>query len=86
LRKQAEDVAPKLSRKKPGWWQNKFHSERDVVFGNGAVNKAGEWFSPNRHPSHDVAITRGQHHMIEFADWCKEFGITYLGPIFFPDD
>lgn len=75
---------PKLSVRKPGYWQNKFHSERDAVFGNGTVNKAGEWFSPNEWPSRDVAETRALQHMEEFAGWIKQAGIIYLGPVFFP--
>jgi hypothetical protein len=83
--REKQKAEPKLSVKPPGWWQNKFRSETDAVFQNGEAHKAGEWFSPNRHPSRDVAETRAQHHLIEFAGWCAKHGVVYLGPVFFAE-
>jgi hypothetical protein len=77
---------PKLSVKPPGYWRNKFHSEKDAVFGDGTVNPAGEWFAVMRWPSRDVAETRAQQHMAEYAGWTAATGITYLGAVHFPED
>jgi hypothetical protein len=86
VRTRSKPVAPALSIAPRGHWKNKFHSERDAVFGNGDVNPAGEWFAVMEWPSRDVAETRAAQHMAEFAEWTAFFGITYLGAVFFPED
>lgn len=78
--------APPLTRVRRGYWKNKFFSERDAVFGDGTVNKAGEWFAVMKWPSRDVAETRAQQHLIEFAGWVEASGIVWLGARFFPEE
>ena len=74
----------KLSVIPKGHWRNKFHSVYGAVFGDGTIEKAGTWFAVMEWPSRDVAETVAAKHLSEFAGWVEAFGITYLGPVFFP--
>lgn len=60
-------------------WRNWFSSEIDVVFGNGEINKAGEWSSPNIYVTQALAEEAAEADMIAFAGWVRDHGIRWLG-------
>lgn len=74
-------TAPKSAERDMPWlgWRNWFHSESDVVFGNGEINKAGEWCSPNIYVSQAEAEEAAEADMIAFAGWVRKHGIRWLG-------
>lgn len=75
---------PKLSVIPKGHWRNKWRSDR------WADRTAGEGITGGRWPSREVAEERALRAMRGEADWSlgqiKYYHITYLGPVFFPED
>lgn len=73
--------APAATKRDMPWigWRNWFHSDVDVVFGNGETNKAGEWCSPNIYASQAEAEEAAEADMIAYAGWVRDHGIVWLG-------
>lgn len=67
------------AKEPPKRWRNWFHSERDVTFGNGEINKAGKWSSVNLHATEAIAEDAAARDMIAFAGWVRINGIVWLG-------
>jgi hypothetical protein len=77
---EARADALRETAKEPGKrWRNWFNSERDAIFGNGEINPAGDWFSPNLYATQTLAEDAAETDMVTFRDWVRDHGIVWLG-------
>lgn len=68
-----------------GYWRSRWHSERDCHFAEG-VQKAGTWLGIRCWPSAEIAEQKAIDWMAAYGRITRQYGITFLGVVFFPDD
>lgn len=81
-----EQLAPDLTRIRPGHWRNLWHlAERVFVVSIGEIGP-GEVLDEDEHVSREIAEQEALEYLERSKGWSGADVLRYLGPVFVPGD